>query len=72
MACNVGGVERPIRIVAGLLLIGVGVLAGLPPAAMGVALTVGVVLLVTGLIRYCPLTSLLGINTCKPSSGAKQ
>jgi hypothetical protein len=72
MACNVGGVERPIRIVAGLLLIGDGVLAGLPPAAMGVALTVGVVLLVTGLIRYCPLTSLLGINTCKPSSGAKQ
>lgn len=72
MTCNVGGVERPIRIVAGLLLIAVGALAGLSPIGMGVALTVGVVLLVTGLIRYCPLTSLLGINTCEPSSSAKQ
>lgn len=72
MTCNVGGIERPIRIVAGLLLIAVGALAGLPPVGMGVTLAVGVVLLVTGLIRYCPLTSLLGINTCEPSSGAKQ
>lgn len=72
MTCNVGGIERPIRIVAGLLLIAVGALAELPPVGMGIALTVGVVLLVTGAIRYCPLTSLLGINTCEPPSGAKQ
>ena len=30
MACNVGGIERPIRIVLGILLIGVGAFAGLP------------------------------------------
>ncbi|MCP9451017.1 MAG: DUF2892 domain-containing protein [Nitrospira sp.] len=72
MTCNVGGVERPIRIVGGLLLIGVGALAELPPVGMGIALTVGVVLLVTGAVQYCPLTALLGINTCRPSADAKK
>ncbi|MCP9447946.1 MAG: DUF2892 domain-containing protein [Nitrospira sp.] len=72
MTCNVGGIERAIRIVAGLLLIAVGALAELPPVGMGIALTVGVVLLVTGAVRYCPLTAMLGINTCQPSSDVKK
>ncbi len=64
MSCNVGGVERPIRIVVGILLIGVGAFAGLPPAGTGVALVVGTVALVTGAIGYCPLWALFKINTC--------
>lgn len=72
MMCNVGGFEKPIRIVGGLLLLGVGAFGGLSGIGMGVALTVGGVFLVTGLIGYCPLTSLLGINTCHPASGAKK
>lgn len=72
MTCNVGGIEKPIRIVGGLLLIGVGAFGGFPPMGMGIAIMLGVVFLVTGLIGYCPLTSLLGINTCQPSQGAKR
>jgi len=72
MTCNVGGVEKPLRIVGGLLLIGVGALGGLPTVGTGIALTFGTVFLVTGVIGYCPLTSLLGINTCHPSSDAKK
>ncbi len=72
MTCNVGGIERPIRIVGGILLIGIGAFAGLPTVGMGVALTLGVVFLITGAVGYCPLTSLLGINTCQPSAGAKK
>lgn len=72
MTCNVGGIEKPIRIVGGLLLIGVGALGGLPTVGTGIALTLGGVFLVTGVIGYCPLTSLLGINTCQPSSGTKK
>lgn len=71
MTCNVGGIERPIRVVGGLLLIGVGVFAELSATGMGIALTVGIVFLATAAIGYCPLTSLLGINTCQSSSGAK-
>ncbi|MBH0191813.1 MAG: DUF2892 domain-containing protein [Nitrospira sp.] len=72
MICNVGGFEKPIRIVGGLLLIGVGAFGGLSGVGMGVALTLGVVFLATGVIGYCPLTSLLGINTCHSTSGGKK
>jgi len=72
MTCNVGGIEKPIRLVGGLALIGVGALGEHSTVATGIALIVGAVFLVTGAIGYCPLTSLLGINTCEPSSGGKK
>lgn len=65
MTCNVGGVERPIRIVAGIALLGVGAFAGLPPLGTGIALVVGTIALVTGAIGFCPAWTLLGINTCQ-------
>jgi hypothetical protein len=72
MTCNVGGIERPIRIVIGLVLLAVGVFAGLPPVGMGVAMVLGTVALVTGAIGYCPAWTLLGINTCpKPPAEKK-
>lgn len=64
MTCNVGGIERPIRIVAGILVIGVGAFATLPPIGTAIALVVGTIALVTGAIGYCPLWALLGMNTC--------
>jgi hypothetical protein len=64
MTCNLGGVERSIRIAVGLALVAAGAFADLPPIAMGVALAVGIIALVTGVIGYCPAWSLLGINTC--------
>lgn len=64
MICNVGGMERPIRIVVGVVLLGVGVFAGLPPVGMGAALVVGTIALVTGATGYCPLWGLFHINTC--------
>jgi hypothetical protein len=64
MQCNVGGIERPIRIGLGAVLLGLGAFGGLPTAAMTAALVVGGVALVTGLIGYCPAWTLLGINTC--------
>ncbi len=64
MTCNVGGVERPIRIVLGVILVGVGAFGGLPVAGTAVALIVGTVALVTGAIGYCPAWALLGITTC--------
>jgi hypothetical protein len=64
MTCNVGGVERPIRIVVGILVIAVGAFASLPPIGTGIALAVGTIALVTGAIGYCPLWALFGLNTC--------
>ena len=71
MACNVGGVERPVRIVLGILLIGIGVFGALPPVGMGVAVGAGTVALVTGALGFWPLWSLFGINTCSVGAGKK-
>ncbi len=72
MTCNVGGIERPIRIGAGLVAIMIGLFAGLSTAMSGAALAVGVILLLTGAMGFCPLFTLLGINTCTPASGVKK
>lgn len=57
---NVGGADRIIRIIVGLVLIAL-VFVG-PKTAWG---WIGVIPLVTGLFRTCPAYSLLGMNTCK-------
>ena len=72
MTSNVGGIERPIRIVVGILLLGIGAFAGLPAIGTGIALVVGTIALVTGAIGYCPAWSLLGINTCPTTPGDKR
>lgn len=69
MTCNVGGIERPIRIVVGVALLAVGAFAGLSPAGAAVAFVVGTIALVTGAVGFCPAWKILGINSCpiKPS-----
>lgn len=56
---NVGGIDRILRIVVGIVLIAL-VFVG-PKTAWG---WIGVVPLVTGLFSTCPLYSLIGLNTC--------
>ena len=72
MTCNVGGIEKPIRIVVGIVLLGVGAFAGLPVEATTAALVFGTVALVTGAIGYCPLWTILGLNTCPITPSQKR
>lgn len=59
MKANVGGIDRILRIVAGLVLIGLAI------AGIGAPWTwIGVVPLATGLFKFCPFYPLLGINSC--------
>jgi hypothetical protein len=61
MAINVGGIDRTLRIVAGLAVLSLFfVLEG---NARYWAL-LGFVPLLTGIFRYCPAYSLLGLSTC--------
>jgi len=60
MARNEGTIDRALRVILGLVLIGL-TLTG----KVGVWGWVGVVPLVTGLIGSCPLYSIFGISTCK-------
>ncbi len=57
---NVGSADRILRIVLGLVLIAL-VFVG-PKTPWG---WVGIVPLVTGLFRTCPLYSLFGMSTCR-------
>jgi hypothetical protein len=66
MSPNVGTVDRLLRITVGLVLI---VLAAM--GKIGWWGYVGVVPLATGLFRFCPAYTLLGIQTC-PSRSAKK
>jgi hypothetical protein len=56
---NEGKFDRALRVILGAALITL-VFTG-PQTAWG---WVGVVPLVTGLVGFCPLYALLGINTC--------
>jgi hypothetical protein len=68
MGCNVGAGERAIRIVAGVILLPVGYLAGLPSWAAVIVYAAGAIALLTGSVRFCPVWWLFGINTCGPES----
>lgn len=59
-ANNVGNLDRAARIIIGIMLIAM-VFVG-PKVAWG---WIGLVPLLTGLIRWCPAYRLFGISTCK-------
>ncbi len=63
MKANIGIIDRSLRIVVGLLLIGL-TLGGV----IGMWGWLGVLPLATGLFRFCPAYSLLGISSCKCKS----
>ena len=60
MTQNIGGIERIVRVLAGLILVGLTL-----SSQIGVWGWLGLVPIATGLIGWCPPYSLLGINTCK-------
>ncbi|MDZ5461417.1 YgaP family membrane protein [Azohydromonas lata] len=59
MKTNVGGTDRVLRILAGLVLITLAA-----TGTVGAWGYIGIVPLLTGLVRVCPAYSLLGVNTC--------
>lgn len=61
MKANVGGIDRILRIVAGLGLLSLLYFAEPPLKWLGL---IGIVLVVTGLLRFCPLYPMFGISTC--------
>jgi hypothetical protein len=66
-AKNVGGMDRTLRIVLGLLFLAIGMFGNLGTLGKTISYVLAAIGLVTGFVNYCPLNALLGINTCKPS-----
>ena len=59
MKLNVGGIDRIVRIVAGLALIGLTLTGNIGGWGW-----LGVVPLATGAIGWCPPYAIFGFNTC--------
>lgn len=60
MKCNVGGIDRGLRVAAGVVLL------GLAAAGIGAPWTwAGIVPLVTGAFKFCPFYPLLGMSSCR-------
>ncbi|MEX0827725.1 MAG: DUF2892 domain-containing protein [Haliea sp.] len=62
MSANVGTVDRVIRFIVGLVLASMPYWVQDPWGWVGLA--VGVVLVLTALIRFCPAYKMFGLNTC--------
>lgn len=58
MKCNVGGIDRILRVVVGLVLIALAL-----TGTVGIWGWIGVMPLATGLFKFCPAYTLLGVNT---------
>ncbi len=65
MKMNVGTIDRGLRAVLGLVLLIVAFVAGLSPIAAAIAGLVGLILLGTAAIKFCPLYRIFGLRTCK-------
>jgi hypothetical protein len=59
MTKNVGGIDRILRILAGLTLLGLTFMGTIGPWGW-----LGLVPLATGAIGWCPPYAILGFNTC--------
>lgn len=58
---NVGTVDRAVRVALGIAFVSLFFIFDSPLRWLGL---IGVIALVTALIGYCPLYSLLGISSC--------
>lgn len=61
MKANVGGVDKILRIVVGLGLLGLVLFLDGNARWWGL---VGLIPLLTGLVNFCPLYTLFGFSTC--------
>ena len=65
MTKNVGGIDRGLRIIAGIF--GLTLIFWGPKSLLGL---IGLLPLVTGIIGYCPPYAWLGMSTCKKKEQA--
>jgi len=65
---NVGLTDRVLRILLAAILLGIGFLDNPIVSGSTTKTIIGafaLIPLLTGLFRYCPLYTLIGLNTCK-------
>ncbi len=67
MSKNVGGIDKVLRIIVGLVLIAYAIPLGFPQTGWNWVGWIGIVPLLTAIFGICPLYSIVGMNTCSRS-----
>ncbi len=62
--CNVGGIDRVLRIIIGLTLLSLVFFGDKIIGHNTVYGWIGIIPLLTGFFKFCPLYTLLGLKTC--------
>jgi hypothetical protein len=65
MRCNMGKMDRLIRLVAGIMILG---LYGALPSPWKFLTLIGLLPLGTALTGFCPVYARLGWNRCRPEA----
>ena len=65
MKSNIGGTEKMIRFVIGVILVLAGYFGGLPTWGAVICYGLAAIAIITGAINFCPLWAIFGINTRK-------
>lgn len=63
MQINIGTPERLVRLILGVVLVVIPFIFGFATLWTWISVIVGLVLVVTGALRFCPAWSIFGINT---------
>lgn len=65
MRANLGGVDRAVRVVIGIVLLAYAWPIGFPSTGWNQLGWLGLLPLVTGLAGYCPVYAVAEIDTCR-------
>ena len=64
MNTNVGGIDKVLRIIIGLVLIAYAIPLGFPATGWNWVGWIGIILLATAIFGICPLYSIIGVSSC--------
>ena len=67
MAANVGGADKVVRLILGVMLVLLAVFQVVTGNLAVAAYVVGGIALVTGLFGFCPAWAIFHVNTCAAS-----
>ena len=64
MTANVGKIDRIARLILGIVLLVLPFVSGMGTTATVISVIVGIVMVATSSMKFCPLYRILGVNTC--------
>jgi hypothetical protein len=65
MKKNIGSIDKSLRVLIAVIVAGLYYFNIIEGTLAYILMALAIILLVTSLVNFCPLYTILGINTCK-------